>query len=135
MATRVLFVTVKTKAKAATFRLLRRGEAPLVVLAASLVGTRRRGWKSQLLGRRGQSGSRRRWWKQTARFRSDQNRRRPVVLHELHLPRQAHRSGERGRIVYAHRMTERRKEASGEELHPLSFVNRTGTGQECLETI
>jgi hypothetical protein len=35
MATRIFFITVKTEAKTATFRLLRRGEAPLVGLAAS----------------------------------------------------------------------------------------------------
>jgi hypothetical protein len=63
MATRILFVTVKIKAKATSFRLLRRREAPLVALTSSLVVTRWWVWKSQLLGWRGQGGSRRRWRK------------------------------------------------------------------------
>ena len=51
------------------------------------------------------------------------------------MTRQAHRGGERVRIVDAHRVTQRRKEAAGEELHPLSLVKPTSAGQECLEAV
>ena len=62
-------------------------------------------------------------------------RRRTVGLHQLHLPGQTHGRREGLQVVDANGMTERRQEATGEQLDALRLIQAARTGQECLEAV
>jgi hypothetical protein len=98
MATGVFFITIETEAQTTPFCHLIRGEAPLVALAATLLGGHRRARERRRLQRH-----RKRWpgrgsGQEAARGRP-RGRLHPSV--QLHLARQAHGSRERRRVVDA----------------------------------
>jgi len=110
---------------ASSFRHLFLGEAPLVALAATLLGGRWRGrkrqerrWRWQGSPRRGARGNARCWPRRLLR--------RPVALHQFHLACQADGRRECVRMVDADGVAERRKKTPGEELNALCLVKSTG---------